>query len=153
VIANEFVGFNAQQWIVDILASDLAFETDSDCGTWSTSPRPVPNGIPGGVWLVGAQIPPGTYTVNARSGCYWERLRNFTGTLSGIIDNEFVSNDSFQLVNIASTDVGFSSNADCGTWTRIGAARSVPTDDDIVMRWLANYQHHTGNEPRPLIKR
>jgi hypothetical protein len=48
VLANEFVGFNALQWIVDIMPTDLAFETDSDCGTWSTTPRPAPSGIPPG---------------------------------------------------------------------------------------------------------
>ena len=31
-IANEFIGFDAGQWIVDIKASDVGFSTDDDCG-------------------------------------------------------------------------------------------------------------------------
>jgi hypothetical protein len=154
VLANEFVGFNALQWIVDIMPTDLAFETDSDCGTWSTTPRPAPSGIPPGVWLVGAQIQPDTYSVNAGPGCYWERLRDFTGNLSGVIDNEFVSAGGPQLVTIAPSDVGFHSDADCGIWTRINAATALsgvaPTD--IQLKWLMHDQHRSALTPRPLIK-
>lgn len=61
-------------------------------------------------------------------------------------------------VSIASTDVGFHSDVDCGTWTRIGAATASSAiqdaieQDDIELQWLAHYQHRTGREPRPLIK-
>jgi hypothetical protein len=155
VIANEFVGFDALQWVVDILATDLAFETDPDCGSWSRSARPAPNGIPGGVWLVGSQVPPGTYGVNASRGCYWARLRDFTGNLSGIIDNEFVSGGGPQLVTITASDVGFENDGDCGTWTRVSASappRQSPSPDDIVLQWLSYYQHRSGAEPKPLLK-
>ena len=119
IIANDFLSFNTAQYIVDILSSDLAFQTDAECGTWFNSPRTGAQAtIPPGIWLVGSQITPGTYRVDARSGCYWERLRNFEGVISSIIDNEFVSSAGQQLVTISSSDVGFNNDAECGTWTR-----------------------------------
>ena len=122
ILANDFIGFNAAQWIVDILASDLAFKTQSPCGTWSTSPRYGAQGnISPGLWLVGTQISPGTYRAAAQYGCYWARVRNFTGNLSGIIANDFVSGAGPQLVAISGGDVGFETDADCGTWTRVSA--------------------------------
>jgi hypothetical protein len=120
VIANEFVAFNAGQWIVDIIGSDRGFETDAECGTWFSTPRHgQQSNIQPGMWLVGSQIPAGTYRTDARSGCYWERLRNFEGTLNAIIDNEFVAGDASQIVTISSGDTGFHADADCGTWTRL----------------------------------
>lgn len=118
IIANDFVGFNSGQSIVDILGSDLAFETDSECGTWYNSPRRGHQaGIAPGTWLVGAQVSPGTYRVTAQAGCYWERLRDFTGTLNGIISNDFVSGGGVQYVTVHSGDTGFSTDGDCGTWS------------------------------------
>ena len=120
ILANEFLGFNAGQWIVDILSSDRAFEMISDCGTWSTSPRGgLQADIRPGMWLVGSQIAPGRYRTNASSGCYWERMKHFQGTINGIIDNEFVSSGGQQLVEIRASDVGFESDDYCGIWTRV----------------------------------
>ena len=148
-IANEFIGFNARQWIVDIASTDLAFETDSDCGTWFSTPRHGFQGnvIPPGMWLVGAQIAPGTYAVSAGSGCYWERLRGFSGSFAEIIDNEFVSGASQQLVSILGSDVGFNTDGDCGTWTRINDPRTVsdrqpPSPSQIELNWRAHQQHN-----------
>jgi hypothetical protein len=62
-------------------------------------------------------LQPGVYRSNVSSGCYWERLRNFSGTLDGILANDFVSSAGQQLVEVRSGDVGFDSNASCGTWT------------------------------------
>jgi hypothetical protein len=130
VIANEFVGFDAGQWIVDILPSDLAFETDTDCGTWFNAPRRGHQAtISPGMWLVGSQVSPGTYRALVRDGCYWERLRNFTGTLNGIIANDFVSGGGQQLIAIGSGDAGFSTDDDCGSWTSTGAQR--PSDAGV----------------------
>jgi hypothetical protein len=64
-----------------------------------------------------------------KSGCYWERLRNFTGTLSGIIANDFVSGGGQQLVGIGSADAGFSTDAECGPWTSTGA--QMPSDEQL----------------------
>lgn len=161
IIANEFVGFDARQWIVDIASSDLAFETDGDCGSWFNTPRHGHQGasIPPGVWMVGAQVTPGTYLVAANSGCYWERLNGFSGNSADIIDNEFAGSSGQELVTILSTDTGFHTDGDCGTWTRISDERLTSDDrqekglEDIELTWRADYQHRTGAEPRVLIKR
>lgn len=143
VIANDFIGFNAGQWIVDIGPSDRAFKTDADCNTCYNTPRQGSQAsIAPGVWLVGAQFTPGTYRASAQSGCYWERLRDFTGTLSGIIANEFVSSAGPQLVSIGASDVGFSTDADCGTWTCVSglSAQASPPQatGSLESNWLAN---------------
>jgi hypothetical protein len=123
VIANDFVGYNPMQYIVDLMPSDVAFKPDSDCGTWfKDSPRhPAQSTIPPGVWLVGSQIAPGTYQISSGAGCYWERLRNFEHVLGSIIANEFESAPTTQMVTISPRDVGFHNDGDCGTWTRTAA--------------------------------
>ena len=120
IIANQFISYDALQWIVDIASTDAAFRSDPPCGTWFNTPRqPAQTTIRAGVWLVGAQVATGTYQANVQSGCYWERMRAFTGTVSGdVIANEFISSSTTRLVTIAATDVGFKSTAECGTWTR-----------------------------------
>lgn len=69
IITNRAVTYDAAQYIVDILAFDVAFKTDAKCGTWLDSP---PHGelssIRPGVWLVGSQIAPGTYETRRTSG-------------------------------------------------------------------------------------
>jgi hypothetical protein len=129
ILANEFVGFNAGQWVVDILGSDRAFKTDADCSTWfPTQRRGLQADITPGVWLVGSQITPGTYRANVASGCYWERKRRFDGTLGDIIANDFVSSAGQQFVEIRSSDAGFQSDDDCGTWTRVPSLTPVLHD-------------------------
>jgi len=155
VLANEFVGFNAAQWIVDILPSDRGFQTDGECGTWFNTPRHgQQNSITPGVWLVGQQIAPGTYRANVREGCYWERLRNFEGTLSAVIANDFVSTSGSRIIEIRSGDVGFSADDDCGEWTRALAPQvSAPNEGttspaDIERNRQANRQQ--SRSPHPL---
>lgn len=120
IVANDFIGFNATQWIVDISPSDKAFKTQSQCGTWfKDNPRQgAQTNVSQGMWLIGSQVSPGTYRTTAQDGCYWERLRDFGGNLSGIIANDFVSGGGPQLVTIGSGDTGFDTNDKCGTWTR-----------------------------------
>lgn len=144
-IANDFVGYNALQYIVDVLPSDVGFAPDSDCGIWfKDSPRqPSQSQIPPGVWLVGSQIAPGTYQINAGAGCYWERLRNFEHVLGSIIANDFSSSARSEIVTISSSDVGFQNDGDCGTWNRAfavddgGRRDSQPpqSDSHIVQSW------------------
>src|SRR5687768_17260240 len=70
IIANEFISFDARQWIVDIAASDRGFSTSAQCGTWFSMPRSgAQSTIPPGVWLVGSQISPGTYQANVQADC------------------------------------------------------------------------------------
>ena len=121
-IANDFISFDSAQVIVDIDPSDVAFSTNEDCGMWDQSPVSPPDAgtIPPGIWLVGRQVEPGVYEVDAGDGCYWERLSGFGGTSDDRIANDFVSDGGRQLVEIARRDVGFSNNADCGTWRSTG---------------------------------
>lgn len=136
IITNEFVSFNARQWIVDILTTDVGFETDSECGTWYSTPRqPAQTTIRGGVWLVNGQIQPGQYQTNALSGCYWERVRNFENTIAAIIANDFVSGGGQQIVQIGSSDVGFRTDDECGAWTAVNTSAvtsSMQSTTDIA---------------------
>lgn len=121
VIADGLINFDAGQWIVDLLATDAGFLTDANCNVWFTTPRRgLAPGIAPGMWIVGAQITPGTYRAeNSTAGCYWQRVSNFTGGADAIIANAFVSSNGPQLVTIASTDAGFSGSVECGSWTRV----------------------------------
>jgi hypothetical protein len=118
-IVDSVVTFDAGQWIVDLLSTDGGFVTDANCGFWFTTPRRgLSTSITPGMWIVGAQINPGTYRAeNSTQGCYWQRLSNFTGGVDGTIASAFVSGPGVQLVTIAATDAGFSANVECGTWT------------------------------------
>ncbi len=120
VLANDFRSF-AGRVIVDVLPSDLAFEFDGDCGTFSTFvPAPAPaTSIGPGTHVVGVHIAPGTYSTHAAAGCYWERLSNFDGTISSVLANDYVSTGGPQLVTVSASDAGFTSDADCGVWMRI----------------------------------
>ena len=126
ILANEFISFDSGQEIVDIASSDYAFKPDSECGTWSQTLVSAPSsGIPPGRWLVGRQIPTGEYETNASRGCYWERLSGFSGR--DIIANDFVGDAGRQIVRISSSDEGFYSDSDCGTWSRrTGSTLATP---------------------------
>ncbi len=121
IIANDFLGF-AGRVIVDIRASDVAFKFDSDCGQFKSAQPPgsPAAAIAPGSHVVGSNVQSGTYTTSAASGCYWERLSSFDGQSSSIIANDFVSSAGVQYVTISPTDVGFSTDDDCGTWTKVG---------------------------------
>lgn len=85
---------------------------------------PVPTRIPptptiagaftDGTKIVGTDIQPGTYRSMGASGCYWERMSGFGGTLGEIIANGNPAGPA--IVTIAATDKGFKSQR-CGTWT------------------------------------
>lgn len=118
VIVDGLINFDAGQWIVDLLATDAGFLTDANCNVWFTTPRRgLQTTITPGMWIVGAQISAGTYRAESSAGCFWQRVSNFTGGADAIIANAFVTSSGTQLVTIASTDAGFSSNVECGTWT------------------------------------
>jgi hypothetical protein len=83
-------------------------------------PPPPPPGPPfsDGTHLVGNQIAPGRYIATGTAGCYWERLRGFSGSLSDIIANDFNA-EGRVIVDIAGSDAAFSSSS-CGTWSPWG---------------------------------
>jgi hypothetical protein len=65
--------------------------------------------------MVPSDVHAGTYRIReSGSPCYWERLKDFSGTLDSVLAND-VSTDP-EVVTILSTDAGFKSTS-CGTWT------------------------------------
>ncbi len=69
-----------------------------------------------GTFRVGKDIRSGTYRTRvASSGCYYARLRGFSGTLNDIIANDFTNTPA--IVTIAASDKGFQT-IDCSTWTK-----------------------------------
>jgi hypothetical protein len=94
------------------------------------TPTAVPTTTPGtfgdGKYRVGQDIRPGTYrAAHPSGGCYWERLRGFSGEFGDIIANNFTG--APDVVTIAPSDFGFSSEG-CGTWTaNLSPITSSPT--------------------------
>jgi len=103
--------------IVTIRPGDKGFDC-RQCGIWTpdlstiTTAKDAP--FTDGVYIVNVDIEPGIWRADQPEGCYWSRLRGFTGELGEIISNE----NGKGLVTIAKTDKGFKS-VRCGTWTKI----------------------------------
>ena len=76
-----------------------------------------------GTYRVGVDIQPGVYRTQGGSGCYWERLAGFSGSLSDVIANNFGAGP--QVVQIAATDAAFKT-AGCSTWSLASAAGGAP---------------------------
>lgn len=103
--------------VVTIYRGDKGFETNN-CGTWTSKLHRITKSktkFGTGTYIVGMDVAPGTYRAGGGGNCYWERLRNFSGGLSGIIAND--NPHGSVVVSIARSDHGFSSHG-CGTWTR-----------------------------------
>jgi hypothetical protein len=84
--------------------------TETDLG----GATPVAGSFGDGTHVVGEDIEPGTYKTEGGSGCYWARLRSFSGELDAIIANDNASGRG--VVTIAPSDAGFESS-NCGTWS------------------------------------
>jgi hypothetical protein len=79
-------------------------------------PEPSANTFGDGTWVVGTDIKPGTYrAADAGNSCYWERLKNFSGSFGAIISNDNGSGGPL-IVTIERSDEGFSTE-DCGDWS------------------------------------
>lgn len=106
-----------------------AVTTTHPAFTFSDAPQPAPSPTPpagptgsmaDGTWEVGVDIQPGKYktVVPATSrNCYWERMRDFSGALGSILDNDNHRPGESVTVVIAATDKGFKTSG-CGTWAR-----------------------------------
>lgn len=76
----------------------------------SAAPR-----IGNGTYRVGRDIAPGTYRTRLPThGCYWARLRGFSGKLRDVKANDFGS--GYMVVTIRRRDKGFESSH-CGRWS------------------------------------
>jgi hypothetical protein len=102
--------------IVTIKATDKAFESIG-CGMWTsdlsritTSPTE-PFGD--GEYQVGTDVAPGTWKAQNPAGCYWARLKAFTGEPTDVIANQTDSG----IVKIEASDRGFETYG-CGSWTK-----------------------------------
>ena len=117
IIANDIGGGPA---LVNIEATDKGFASSS-CATWSQVVGPITASpaasFDAGTFIVGTEVAPGTWRSNGTgTGCYWARIRAFSGNLGDIITNYFGSASA--VVTISATDVGFSSSR-CGVWTKV----------------------------------
>ena len=129
IIANEVGGGRR---VVTIAPEDKGFET-TGCGDWrlvSQVTAPL-SAIPEGTWLVGDEIPAGTYFAEGGDACYWARLSGFGGELDDIIANDFGAGK--QVVEITSTDAGFSSGG-CGAWTSASGSEPASTTESPMTR-------------------
>jgi hypothetical protein len=117
-IVETIINFDAGQWIVDLASTDGGFVTDANCGFWFTTPRRgLSTSITAGMWIVGAQLAPGTYRAeNSIQGCFWQRVSNFSGAIDAVLSSALVTSPGIQLVTISATDAGFSTSVECGTW-------------------------------------
>jgi hypothetical protein len=73
------------------------------------------NSFRDGIWRVGKDIGAGTYRSRGGDGCYWARLRSFSGNLNAIIANANPSGPT--VVTLKSTDKGFETS-NCANWSR-----------------------------------
>lgn len=150
IIANDVFVFKPPQIIVDVLSSDKAFQPDSDCGTWNQSPkRGLQSTVTPGAWLIGSQVNAGLYKNTVGAGCYWERLRDFTGNFDAIIANGFISTSQQAFLEPRSSDVGIWSDDDCGTWSPTSTVASLRSIDheqsrDEIAANLAAYRRKIG---------
>jgi len=103
--------------VVTILPTDAGFKSQN-CGTWTQDLSAITTSqttFGDGVYIVGTDMLPGTYKSSGQTGCYWERMKDFTGSGSdSILAND--STDTPAIVTIQASDKGFKSK-DCGTWT------------------------------------
>ncbi len=117
IIANDNVV--SAYAVVTIGKNDVGFES-SGCGEWSADLSPVTSSTSkfetDGTYIVGKDIRAGKWRATGGEFCYWARLKNFGGTLSGILANDNVLGGR-TVVTIRSTDKGFTAKG-CGTWTR-----------------------------------
>ncbi len=114
-----------------IYTGDDTFDTNG-CGLWVQSGGPFdglyPISIYGvvlgdGDFLVGKEMPAGTYRATSAPACHWQRVRSFRGPLqSGIDPNIFpdpiIESGTASMVTIAPSDFGFSTYT-CGAWIKI----------------------------------
>lgn len=100
------------------VAPDGGAPTVKPLGTATPTAKPAtkPPAIVDGVWLVGAEVKPGTYRSSGKDTCYWARLSTTDGeALDGIIANGIGPN---QTVTVKASDVAFQSQL-CGGWVRV----------------------------------
>jgi hypothetical protein len=117
LIANNFT---SAPEVVTISPTDVGFSAEG-CGLWLSAQFPITSSptapFGAGTYIVGLDISPGTWrNSDSSGGCYWARLKGFSGTFADLITNNYTS--GLDIVTISASDTGFASNG-CGTWTKI----------------------------------
>jgi hypothetical protein len=111
VIARGFV----MRPVVEIMDDDGGFNTDG-CGSWTALDSyagSLLEEIPGdGIWIVGADLDPGTYVAEGGDWCLWQRISAFRAETDSIIKG-----GSSRRATIEAGDVAFYTEG-CGTWTK-----------------------------------
>jgi hypothetical protein len=106
--------------VVTIKETDVGFNS-SDCGEWTQGLSQVTasqtDPFSDGMYAVGLDIAPGTWSAAGGAGCYWERLMGFSHELTDIITND--AGSTSPIVTIETGDVAFNTNG-CGEWTKQG---------------------------------
>lgn len=108
IIAN---GNSDGQFYVEVKQGDFAFSTNCDVvplEALTQQTGELPSIIEAGMYLVGRDILPGTY--RGEGTCYWERLKNVSGSFAAIIANG--NSDGQFYVQINQGDFAFSTS--CG---------------------------------------
>jgi len=99
--------------VVEIMADDVAFDTDCEAWYPLTQLDPLMTTIPEGKWALGTHITSGTYQAPGGNDCTWERLSGVSGTPEDIIATEQPSGQA--AVEIDPGDFAFNS-VGCGEW-------------------------------------
>lgn len=98
---------------------DQAAQPEEEKATPQEEPQQEEQNTPGfgdGTYQVGTDIKPETYrTREGSSGCYYERLKGFSGEFDDILANG--NTNAPAIIEIKPTDAGFTSQG-CGTWTK-----------------------------------
>jgi hypothetical protein len=105
----------------DFLRSDDATPQVSATSDFTAPTAGAPaNQFADGMWLVPADVTPGTYkaTVPADSpGCSWERRSSTSGTTDAVLESGTGTRGEVQVVIIQATDKVFQAQG-CGIWRR-----------------------------------
>jgi hypothetical protein len=108
---------------VTIEEGDAGIELSGGC-EWANidnAPEVSPSDSTGdGVWEIGTEVEPGTYTTTAPEdslGCYWARLSGFSGEFDDIIANGNLDAGARGRVEVSDSDTGIEFSGTC-TWTR-----------------------------------
>jgi hypothetical protein len=124
IIANGNLNAGARGRVT-VAGSDAGVELSGPCEWVSVDEAQtveVGDEVGEGIWAVGDEIQPGTYTTDAEEGsaldsCYWARLSGFSGEFDDLIANGNIEAGVRGRVEIAASDEGVEFSGPC-TWTR-----------------------------------
>lgn len=112
IIANDL---SVDPMVVTVKPTDAGFRV-SGCSTWTASLSPADRTpaaagpFVDGTWLVGRQMPAGSWRATGGPGCFWQRLSGFGGEPA-----EVIASGTSATVTLLEADLGFRSRR-CGSW-------------------------------------